>query len=113
MNGRVGGRAIIRGIASGRAARDGRVIGSGWGSAIRRGVMAVIVAALAGFGVHLGRFARWNSWDLVAHPRAVLDDALSNLGDVRALGFSAVFAVLLLAMTIQLLSRESLVKTAS
>lgn len=76
-------------------------------------VFVVVVAALAGFGVHLGRFARWNSWDIVAHPRAVLDDAVTNLGDLRALGFSAVFAVLLLAMTIQLLNRESLVKTAS
>ncbi|PIQ29152.1 DUF1361 domain-containing protein [bacterium (Candidatus Blackallbacteria) CG17_big_fil_post_rev_8_21_14_2_50_48_46] len=31
---------------------------------------------LAGVGIYLGRFLRWNSWDLLHHPRAVLTDTL-------------------------------------
>ncbi len=37
----------------------------------------VVVAALlfiAAFGVYLGRFERWNSWDLFTHPFGVLRD---------------------------------------
>lgn len=54
------------------------------------GVAAVLL--LTGFGVYLGRFERWNSWDLVARPRGVLADAAGALGDPRALAFSAAFA---------------------
>ena len=34
-------------------------------------------ALLAGFGVYLGRFLRWNSWDIVSHPLTLL----SNVAD--------------------------------
>jgi uncharacterized membrane protein len=54
------------------------------------GVAGVLL--LTGFGVYLGRFERWNSWDLVARPRGVLADAASALADPRALAFSALFA---------------------
>jgi uncharacterized membrane protein len=50
------------------------------------------VLLLTGFGVYLGRFGRWNSWDLVARPRGVLADAVGALSDPRALAFSALFA---------------------
>ena len=39
-------------------------------------VFTLGVLALTGFGVYLGRFPRWNSWDLLHHPRAVLTDTL-------------------------------------
>ena len=52
----------------------------------------VLVAFLTGFGVYLGRFLRWNSWDLLARPGAVVSDALGALADPRALGFTALFA---------------------
>jgi uncharacterized membrane protein len=29
---------------------------------------------LAGFGVYLGRFLRWNSWDVLVHPFGLMGD---------------------------------------
>ena len=53
----------------------------GWGF-----VGAASVAA--GFGVYLGRFQRWNSWDIVARPSEVLSNAWSALGEVRVFGYA-------------------------
>lgn len=52
------------------------------------------VLLLTGFGVYLGRFGRWNSWDVLARPSALLADALAALADPRALAFSVLFAAL-------------------
>lgn len=41
--------------------------------------MAMVVLALAGFGVSIGRFQRWNSWDLFTQPGALLTDVLSRM----------------------------------
>ncbi len=63
--------------------------------AIGRARAAAAVGAvllLTGFGVYLGRFGRWNSWDLLGRPRALLADAAGALGDPRALAFSLLFA---------------------
>jgi uncharacterized membrane protein len=61
---------------------------------------ALGVAALfpvVGFGVYLGRFERWNSWDLFTRPGALLGGAASALGEQRALAFSAGFGLLVAA----------------
>jgi uncharacterized membrane protein len=68
--------------------------------ALGRASAAVAVAGvllLTGFGVYLGRFERWNSWDLLARPRGVLADAAAALADPRALAFSAAFAAFVAA----------------
>jgi uncharacterized membrane protein len=63
----------------------------------RAGAAAAIglVLLLSGFGVYLGRFGRWNSWDVLLRPGAVLADAAGALVDPRALAFSLLFAAFL------------------
>lgn len=58
------------------------------------------VVGLSGFGVYLGRFLRWNSWDLLFHPRAVLVDlvvpVLHPFSNLAAIGVTLLFATFLL-----------------
>jgi uncharacterized membrane protein len=42
------------------------------------------VLALSSFGIYLGRFLRWNSWDVFVRPRSVLGDLWSGLADPLA-----------------------------
>ena len=58
------------------------------------------VAGLSGLGVYLGRFLRWNSWDLLINPQAVLADVLTRLIDplshLQTFGVTFFFAAFLL-----------------
>lgn len=56
------------------------------------GVFALSSLFLAGVGIYLGRFLRWNSWDLLRHPRAVLADTLTPFLQPQA--FLSVLAVI-------------------
>jgi len=54
------------------------------------------VLGLGGFGIYLGRFQRWNSWDVLARPRALVADVAAPLADPlahpRAVAATLVFA---------------------
>lgn len=52
----------------------GRHITAVWIRPIR---MAIMIAS--GFGVYLGRFQRWNSWDIVTQPLSLLKDITGHL----------------------------------
>ena len=56
-----------------------------------------VLAALGagGWGVFIGRFLRWNSWDLLTRPSALLYDILANLTEPRTLVISGLLALLL------------------
>ena len=47
------------------------------------------------FGVYLGRFQRWNSWDIVSRPSELLADAWAALQQVHAFRYTLVFALVL------------------
>jgi uncharacterized membrane protein len=49
-------------------------LGRAWGW-----TAVVVVLGLSGFGVSLGRFQRWNSWDLFSRPLALLADVAGRL----------------------------------
>ncbi|MHB1309602.1 MAG: DUF1361 domain-containing protein [Limisphaerales bacterium] len=73
----------------------GRFFGSraSWG-------FACAVLLLAGFGIYLGRFQRWNSWDLVSSPVLLLADIAAPfaapLTHLRVHGFSLLCGGLLI-----------------
>lgn len=51
-----------------------------------------------GYGIYLGRFQRWNSWDIVHNPLAlatsIADDIIFPFRNMRVWGISAVFALM-------------------
>jgi uncharacterized membrane protein len=49
-------------------------LGAAWGWAT-----AVVVLGLSGFGVSLGRFQRWNSWDVFSRPMTLLADVTGRV----------------------------------
>jgi len=63
-------------------------------------VFALLALSASGVGIYLGRFERWNSWDMLTHPSRILLDILRPLTDplssLRFFGFSVLFATFLL-----------------
>jgi uncharacterized membrane protein len=68
----------------------GRLLGSaaGWST-------AVAALGLSGLGIYLGRYLRWNSWDLLVQPGSVAGDVLEQLASPRLVGMSLVMATFL------------------
>jgi uncharacterized membrane protein len=49
------------------------VVALRWGRGLSY-LFAVLVLALSSFGIYLGRFLRWNSWDILVHPYALFGE---------------------------------------
>ena len=62
-------------------------------------VVSVGVIMLSGFGIYLGRFGRYNSWDVLSSPRNLLYDvqsvALNPVSNGRAIAISVIFSAFL------------------
>ena len=61
--------------------------------------VAIASLVLSAFGIYLGRFLRWNSWDVVANPAALIADVaqriVNPLAHTRTTGVTVIFGVLL------------------
>jgi uncharacterized membrane protein len=61
----------------------------------------LLSAGLCGLGVYIGRFLRWNSWDVFFQPRDLMREALVVLNDpanhARMVGVTLLFAALMMA----------------
>ena len=70
-----------------RLVERGRGKAAGW-------VFVAVIAGLAGFGVYLGRYPRWNSWDVVTRPGELMADVAAHVQDPdpRALGVTLLMA---------------------
>jgi uncharacterized membrane protein len=73
-------------------------------------VFVMVALGLGGLGIYLGRFLRWNSWDLLLRPGDVLGDVVALLTHpwhhVRAFGVTFLFAAILSVCYLTLTSRE-------
>ena len=62
-------------------------------------VFAVSALAVGGLGIYLGRFSRWNSWDLFLQPQGILYEVairvLNPLSNLRFFGFTILFTAFL------------------
>jgi len=60
-------------------------------------LFAIVVIGLSSFGIYLGRFGRWNSWDLWQRPKEVMRDVYDVVRHPRAnlsvLGFTLIFTI--------------------
>ncbi|HCM27073.1 MAG: hypothetical protein A2Z99_11535 [Treponema sp. GWB1_62_6] len=63
--------------------------------AIARSLVAIAIA-IAGFGIYVGRFARFNSWDLIVSPIETAARILPWLVDANAILLSAAFSAFIL-----------------
>lgn len=63
-------------------------------------LFVVVAAALGSFGIYLGRFLRWNSWDLLRRPRPLAAELYGTVTDPAAqpqlLLFTLLFALFFL-----------------
>jgi len=53
---------------------------------------------LSGFGIFLGRYGRWNSWDIVAQPAALARGIFRSMQDPFAIKYTISFSFVLMLM---------------
>jgi uncharacterized membrane protein len=81
-----------------------------YGGAVASWGFVLLAVTLAGLGVYLGRFLRWNSWDLFLHPQQIAGDVLGPLlnpvAHPRAVAFTMLSAAILFVSYLAIHSRD-------
>jgi uncharacterized membrane protein len=69
----------------------------GWG-------FVALVAGLSSVGVYVGRFLRWNSWDIFSNPSGMAQYTIQGAQDpsLQSIGFTSLFAAFFLFLYITL-----------
>ena len=71
-------------------------------------LFVAMALGLSGLGIYLGRFERWNSWDLVFHLDTILKEIakrmLNPLDNVRFIGFTVLFTAFMLVCYLTFIS---------
>lgn len=76
-------------------------------------LLVLVVVGLNGVGIYLGRFLRWNSWDIVVDPMGVLQDAIAPflhpIANRQPVAIIIVFSAMLFVFYVSVLAlqRES------
>ncbi len=80
--------------------RTMQVLINGYLGKIASWFFVAVALGLSGLGIYLGRFDRWNSWDLLLQPRRILADIVirmaNPLENLRFVGFTLLFTAFLL-----------------
>jgi uncharacterized membrane protein len=73
----------------------------------------VIVSGLSSFGIYLGRFLRWNSWDILHNPAPLAADIYERIvtpqSDPRAMAFTFLFSLFFLFVYLVMVTFAGLV----
>ncbi|WP_439584647.1 DUF1361 domain-containing protein [Dyadobacter bucti] len=74
-----------------------RIISRRWNQELAW-VIVGISMVLSGFGVFLGRYGRWNSWDIVTQPGALARGIFSSMRDPLAIKHTLAFSFVLMLL---------------
>jgi uncharacterized membrane protein len=73
-------------------------------------IVVLIVVALNGVGIYLGRFLRWTSWDVVTDPLSVMQDAITPclhpMTNRQPVAIIIVFSAMLLVVYVSVLALQ-------
>jgi uncharacterized membrane protein len=71
-------------------------------------IFVAFVLGLSGLGIYLGRFGRFNSWDLFFQPKDVVQDILTRVvnpfSNLRFFGFTLMFTAFLVVLYLMFVS---------
>ncbi len=71
-------------------------------------IFAGAVLSLGGIGIYLGRFSRWNSWDLFISPKEILFDVAirvaNPLSNLNFFGFTSIITAFLIVCYLMFIS---------
>lgn len=66
---------------------------------IRSWIFVVVINLLSGFAIYLGRFIRWNSWDVIFNPLNIISILMKDI-HIKALNFTILFGIFNLVLYI-------------